>query len=39
MPKHRVLTEFGMGTSLRRQFYNQASRRWLQFAVLQQLIN
>ena len=33
MPKHRVLTEFGMGTSLRRQDYTQAARRALQDAL------
>ena len=33
MAKHRVLTEFGMGTSLRRQDYTQAARRGLQDAL------
>lgn len=33
MPKHRVLTEFGMGSSLRRQDYTQAARRALQDAL------
>ena len=33
MPKTRVLTEFGQGTSLRRQDYTQAARRALQDAL------
>ena len=39
MPKYRVLTEFGMGTSLRRQDYTQAARRALQDALWHNSIN
>ena len=39
MAKHRVLTEFGMGTSLRRQDYTQAARRGLQDALWHNSIN
>lgn len=39
MPKHRVLTEFGMGTSLRRQDYTEAARRGLQDALWHNSIN
>ena len=39
MPKHRVLTEFGMGTSLRRQDYTQAACRALQDALWRNSIN
>ena len=39
MPKHRVLTEFGMGTSLRRQDYTQAAKRGLQDALWHNSIN
>ncbi|KJZ18917.1 Lin0512 family protein [Loktanella sp. S4079] len=39
MPIHRVLTEFGMGTSLRRQDYTQAARRALQDALWRNSIN
>ncbi len=39
MPKHRILTEFGMGTSLRRQDYTQAARRGLQDALWHNSIN
>lgn len=39
MSKHRVLTEFGMGTSLRRQDYTQAARRALQDALWHNSIN
>lgn len=39
MPKHRVLTEFGMGTSLRRQDYTQAARRGLQDALWHNSVN
>ncbi len=39
MTKHRVLTEFGMGTSLRRQDYTQAARRGLQDALWHNSIN
>ncbi len=39
MPIHRVLTEFGMGTSLRRQDYTQAARRGLQDALWHNSIN
>lgn len=39
MARHRVLTEFGMGTSLRRQDYTQAARRALQDALWHNSIN
>jgi len=39
MPKLRVLTEFGMGTSLRRQDYTQAAMRALQDALWHNSIN
>ena len=39
MPQHRVLTEFGMGTSLRRQDYTQAATRALQDALWHNSIN
>ena len=39
MAKIRVLTEFGMGTSLRRQDYTQAARRGLQDALWHNSIN
>ena len=39
MPKHRVLTEFGMGTSLRHQDYTQAAKRALQDALWHNSIN
>ncbi|MEJ6396912.1 Lin0512 family protein [Yoonia sp. 208BN28-4] len=39
MPKTRVLTEFGMGTSLRRQDYTQAAKRALQDALWHNSIN
>lgn len=39
MPKYRVLTEFGMGTSLRRQDYTQAAHRALQDALWHNSIN
>ena len=39
MTKHRVLTEFGIGTSLRRQDYTQAARRALQDALWHNSIN
>ncbi len=39
MAKHRVLTEFGMGSSLRRQDYTQAARRGLQDALWHNSIN
>ena len=39
MPKHRVLTEFGLGTSLRRQDYTQAATRALQDALWHNSIN
>ncbi len=39
MPKHRLLTEFGTGTSLRRQDYTQAARRGLQDALWHNSIN
>ena len=39
MPKHRVLTEFGMGTSLRRQDYTEAAKRAVQDALWRNSIN
>jgi uncharacterized protein (TIGR02058 family) len=39
MAKHRVLTEFGLGTSLRRQDYTEAARRGLQDALWHNSIN
>lgn len=39
MTKHRVLTEFGMGSSLRRQDYTQAAKRALQDALWHNSIN
>lgn len=39
MPKTRLLTEFGQGTSLRRQDYTQAARRALQDALWHNSIN
>lgn len=39
MPKHRLLTEFGIGTSLRRQDYTAAARRALQDALWRNSIN
>ena len=39
MPKHRVLTEFGMGTSLRRQDYTEAATRALKDALWHNSIN
>jgi uncharacterized protein (TIGR02058 family) len=39
MAKHRVLTEFGMGTSLRRQDYTSAARKALQDALWRNSIN
>jgi uncharacterized protein (TIGR02058 family) len=39
MPKHRVLTEFGMGTSLRRQDYTQAASRAVTDALWHNSIN
>ena len=39
MSKHRVLTEFGMGTSLRRQDYTQAAKRALRDALWHNSIN
>ncbi|MEI4194500.1 Lin0512 family protein [Roseovarius sp. E0-M6] len=39
MPKTRVLTEFGMGTSLRRQDYTEAARRALRDALWRNSIN
>ena len=39
MPKHRVLTEFGMGTSLRRQDYTEAAVRALKDALWHNSIN
>lgn len=39
MPKHRVLTEFGMGSSLRRQDYTEAARRAIKDALWRNSIN
>ncbi len=39
MPKLRLLTEFGMGTSLRRQDYTQAATRAVQDALWHNSIN
>lgn len=39
MPKRRVLTEFGMGSSLRRQDYTEAARRALKDALWHNSIN
>ena len=39
MPKHRVLTEFGLGSSLRRQDYTQAARRAIEDALWHNSIN
>jgi len=39
MAKYQVLTEFGMGSSLRRQDYTQAAKRALQDALWHNSIN
>ena len=39
MPKTRVITEFGMGTSLRRQDYTEAAIRGLRNALWHNSIN
>jgi len=39
MPRTRVLTEFGMGTSLRRQDYTQAAKRAVQDALWHNSVN
>lgn len=39
MPKHRLLTEFGIGSSLRSQDYTSAARRALQDALWRNSIN
>ena len=39
MPQHRLLTEFGMGSSLRRQDYTEASVRALKDALWHNSIN
>jgi len=39
MPKHRLLTEFGIGTSLRRQDYTEAARRAVRDALWRNSIN
>jgi uncharacterized protein (TIGR02058 family) len=39
MPKHRLLTEFGIGTSLRRQDYTEAAKRALSDALWRNSIN
>lgn len=39
MPKHRMLTEFGMGSSLRRQDYTEAAKRAVKDALWHNSIN
>ncbi|MGR3502603.1 Lin0512 family protein [Pseudaestuariivita sp.] len=39
MPKKRMLTEFGMGSSLRRQDYTEAAKRAVQDALWHNSIN
>ena len=39
MPKHRLLTEFGIGSSLRHRDYTAAARRALQDALWRNSIN
>ncbi|WP_135504266.1 Lin0512 family protein [Roseovarius aestuariivivens] len=39
MPKHRLLTEFGIGTSLRRQDYTAAAQRAVEDALWRNSIN
>lgn len=39
MPKHRLLTEFGIGASLRHRDYTAAARRALQDALWRNSIN
>ncbi|MEM9843641.1 MAG: Lin0512 family protein [Pseudomonadota bacterium] len=39
MPKHRLLTEFGIGSSLRRRDYTAAARRAVQDALWRNSIN
>jgi len=39
MARHRVLTEFGMGSSLRRRDYTEAARRALKDALWHNSIN
>ena len=39
MPKTRLLIEFGLGTSLRRQDYNAAARRAIEDALWRNSIN
>jgi len=39
MPQHRLLTEFGMGTSLRRQDYTSAAKKALMDALWHNSIN
>lgn len=39
MPRHRLLTEFGMGSSLRRQDYTEAAVRALRDALWHNSIN
>lgn len=39
MPKHRLLTEFGLGSSLRHQDYTAAARRALKDALWRNSIN
>jgi len=39
MPKHRILAEFGMGTSLRRADYTEAAKRAIKDALWHNSIN
>jgi len=39
MAKHRILTEFGMGSSLRRQDYTEAAKRAVKDALWHNSIN
>ncbi|MEL6172622.1 MAG: Lin0512 family protein [Pseudomonadota bacterium] len=39
MPKHRLLTEFGIGSSLRRQDYTSAAKRAVEDALWRNSIN
>lgn len=39
MPRHRLLTEFGIGTSLRRQDYTSAAEKALKDALWRNSIN
>lgn len=39
MPKYRLLTEFGIGTSIRREDYTEAARRAIKDALWRNSIN